>query len=232
MSMSTAIESAIEPLLHSPCLREIVDALQARVQEESARRHAFYEELRDDQKAEFIEGQMILHSPARNKHLIVRQNLETLLRTYVGVHRLGEVRGEKCLCVFPRNDYEPDVVFFGPQRAAGLTGETMKFPIPDFAAEVLSESTAARDRGVKFEDYEAHGVAEYWILDPDAEVVEQYLRRGDRFYLALKSGSGEITSPTVAGFRIPIRAMFDPAENLAALRQLIAPAGERGALAP
>ena len=225
MRMSTAIESAIEPLLHSPCLREIVEALQNRVREESALRHAFYEDLRDDQKAEFIDGQVILNSPARNKHLIVRQHLEKLLHTYVGVHGLGEVRGEKCLCVFPRNDYEPDVVFFGPQRAAGLTGETMKFPIPDFAAEVLSESTAARDRGVKFEDYEAHGVTEYWILDPDAEVIEQYIRRGDRFCLALKSGSGEIASTTVVGFRIPIRALFDPAENLAALRQLIAPEG-------
>ena len=53
----------------------------------------------------------------------------------------------------------------------------------------------------------------------DAEIVEQYVRRGDRFHLVLKSGSGEIASPTVAGFRIPIRAIFDPAENLATLRR-------------
>ena len=64
-------------------------------------------------------------------------------------------------------------------------------------------------------------MAEYWIIDAEAEVVEQYLRRGDRFYLALKSGSGEIASPTVPGFRIPIRALFHPADNLAALRQLM-----------
>ena len=119
---------------------------------------------------------------------------------------LGLVHGEKCLCVFPRNYYEPDVVFFRPDKAAGLADDTMKFPIPDFVAEILSESTEGRNRGVKFEDYESHGVAEYWIIDAEAEVVEQYLRRGDRFYLALKSGSGEIASPTVPGFRIPIRA--------------------------
>ena len=149
----------------------------------------------------------------------MRQNLERLLGTYVNLRGVGKVHGEKCLCVFPRNDYEPDVVFFGAEKAAGLADDTMKFPIPDFVAEVLSASTEDRDRGVKFEDYESHGVAEYWIVDADAEIVEQYLRRGDRFYLALKSGSGEIASPTVPGFRIPIRSLFDPADNLAALRQ-------------
>jgi len=219
--MNTALESAIQPLLHSPLLPEIVDNLQARIRQEAARRGSFYEDLRDDQKAEFVDGQVILHSPARDKHLAVRQHLERLLGTYVSVQRVGKVRTEKCLCVFPRNDYEPDVVFFGPDKAAGLADDTMKFPIPDLVAEILSESTEDRDRGVKFEDYESHGVAEYWIIDADAEIVEQYLRRGERFYLALKSGSGEIASPTVPGFRIPIRAMFHQADNLAALRQLM-----------
>jgi hypothetical protein len=41
------------------------------------------------------------------------------------------------------------------------------------------------------------------------------------FQLALKSGSGEIASPTVAGFRNPIRAIFDPAENFATLRRFM-----------
>ena len=219
--MSSTIESAIQPLLHSPLLPEIVETLQSRVREEAARRRRFYENLRDDQKAEFVDGQMIMHSPARDKHIAVRQNLERLLGTYVSLQEVGKVRTEKCLCVFPRNDYEPDVVFFGPEKSAGLADDTMKFPVPDFVVEVLSESTEDRDRGVKFEDYESHGVAEYWIIDAEAEVVEQYLRRGERFCLALKSGSGEITSPTVAGFRIPIRALFHPADNLAALRQLM-----------
>ena len=185
------------------------------------RRQEFYEEISDDQKAEFIDGEVVLHSPARNKHIVVRQHLETLFRTYVGLQGLGHVLGEKCLCVFPRNDYEPDIVFFGPEKTAGLTDDTMKFPIPDLVVEVLSDSTESRDRGVKFEDFELHGVAEYWIVDADAEIVEQYVRSGNRFRLAVKSGSGEITSPTVAGFRIPIRAIFDPAENLAALRRLM-----------
>ena len=87
--MSSAIESAIEPLLHSPLLCEIAETLQSRVRDEAERRRKFYRELRDDQKAEFVDGQVILHSPARDKHIAVRQNLERVLGTYTA-------RGSQC----------------------------------------------------------------------------------------------------------------------------------------
>jgi Uma2 family endonuclease len=74
---------------------------------------------------------------------------------------------------------------------------------------------------VKFEDYAAQGVAEYWIVDPDAEVVEQYLARDGRYELKLKSGSGELTSPTLGGMTLPIKAFFNQSENLAAIQSLV-----------
>jgi len=89
--------------------------------------------------------------------------------------------------------------------------------------------------GVKFEDYEAHGVAEYWLVDPDARFVEQYVRDDDGFRLVLKSGSGEVTSATsatIAGFSVPIRAVFDSSENLVTLRRLLAPEGNPAKNAP
>ena len=215
------LEATLEPLRHSPRLPDIVEALQTQLGDEALRRRKFYQDMSDEQKMEFIDGEVVLHSSAKNRHLVAKKNLLVLLDACVKMNRLGEVRDEKCLCVFPRNDYEPDIVFFGPEKAAAFASETMKFPVPDFAVEILSESTAARDRGVKFEDFAAHGVAEYWIIDAELEVVEKYLQRGEVFELALKSGSGFIESPVITGFRIPIRAIFDAAENLAALRALL-----------
>ena len=213
----------LEPILHSPRLPEFAAVLNERLREEAERRERFYEEMSDDQKVEFISGQVVLGEPSRNSHLIARGSLANLLHTYVEIHNLGAVRVEKCLCVFPRNDYEPDIVFFGPEKASRFYSNTMKFPVPDFAVEVLSESTERRDRGVKFEDYEAHGVQEYWIIDPTEgrEVVEQYLLEDGSFQLRLKSGSGEIASQVIPGFRIPIRAIFDTKENLTALRTIL-----------
>ena len=177
--------------------------------------------MTDAEKVEFIDGEVVMHSPARNMHLIAQMNIQQLLTVYAVQQGAGAVRGEKCLCVFPRNDYEPDVAFFGRDKAATFTPNTMKFPVPDLAVEVLSVSTVSRDRGVKFDDYAAQGVAEYWIVDPDMEVIEQYLARDGQFELKLKSNSGDLTSPTLGGLTLPIKDFFDPQENLAALQSLV-----------
>ncbi len=197
--------------------------LAKRLQDESALRQKFYQDVSDDIKAEFIDGEVVLHSPAMNRHLVARDRLAVLINLWVEAKGLGAARGEKCLCVFPRNDYEPDIVFFGKEKAAMLRPTTMKFPVPDFAVEVLSDSTASRDRGVKYRDFEAHGVGEYWIIDPEHEIVEQHVREEGKegFTLATKSGSGEIESRVIAGFRIPVRAVFDASENMAAMRRLL-----------
>ncbi len=212
----------LSPILKSPRLPDIAATLVNRLRDETERRERFYDEMSDDQKVEFIAGEVIVHSPARNRHLCAKLELAALLKYFVNHHRLGEVRDEKCLCVFPRNDYEPDVVYFGHEKSAAFTKQTMKFPVPDLAVEVLSDTTEQRDRGVKFEDYEAHGVREYWIVDAEAESVEQYVLEEGAFRLLLKSGSGDIESRVVTGFRIPIRAIFDSATNLETLRRLLA----------
>jgi Uma2 family endonuclease len=168
-----------------------------------------------------LRGEVILHSPARNWHLVAKQNAANLLLNFVRTRQLGAVRDEKCLCVFPRNDYEPDIVFFGPEKAATIQPDTLKFPVPDLAVEVLSESTEARDRGVKFADFEAHGVREYWIIDPESKTLEQYVMKEGRFVLEMKSGSGEVRSTAVPGFVIPVAAIFDDAANLASLRAML-----------
>jgi Uma2 family endonuclease len=216
--MSTLDLTAI---LNSPRLPDIVATLNDRLRIESEARQRFYDEMSDDQKVEFIDGEVVMHSPARNQHLLAKYNLSILLGTFVRQHRLGEVRDEKCLCVFPRNDYEPDIVFFGPDKSATFMPKTMKFPVPDFVIEILSESTQSRDRGVKFEDYEAHGVREYWIVDAETETVEQYAIENGAFRLLLKSGSGEVASQVVTGFRLPIRAIFDSNANLSAFKTIL-----------
>ena len=211
------MNALVEEILKSPTFPEIVDDLQRRLAEERARRVKFYEEITEDQKAEFI-----MHSPARERHSAAKDHAQALLQTYVRLRGLGIVRGEKALCVFPRNDYEPDVCFFGREKAGRITADTLKYPIPDFIAEILSESTGKVDRGQKFKDYQAHGVGEYWIIDPDQEVLEQYVARDGEFQLVQKSGTGEVRSTVVAGFIIPVCALFDAEVNLATLRQLLA----------
>ena len=209
-------------LFASPRLPDIAQEINERLRSEAEKRSRFYQDMTDKRKMEFIGGEVVLHSPAKARQLRAKDNLLRMVQNFVIARDLGEVMDEKTLCVFPRNDYEPDIVFFGPAKAAAIQPDTMKFPVPDFAVEVLSESTEARDRGVKFQDYEAHGVREYWIIDAEEEWVEQYVEKEGRFELRLKSGSGEIASTVIEGFCVPVKALFDSKESLRVMQTLLA----------
>jgi len=215
------MKSVLAPLLESPELPDYVDELARTLARERQRREKFYDELTEDGSFEFINGEVVMHSPAKHKHNVTVKNLLRLLTTHVELGGLGVAVSEKALCVFPRNDYEPDIVFFGRKKAQTITGDTLKYPIPDFIVEVLSDSTAKNDRGVKFRDYAAHGVGEYWIVDPDTESVEQFVPKSGRYAKARRQKSGMIASDVVAGFRIPVRAIFDGRANFVALRKML-----------
>ncbi|HEY3322981.1 MAG TPA: Uma2 family endonuclease [Planctomycetota bacterium] len=211
----------MDKLKQSPQLPKYVERAQRYLEEERRRREAFYEQIREDQKAEFINGEVIVHSPAQVRHTATEGNIYKLLDTYVQRHEQGWVGFEKVLICLARNDYEPDVVYFGPAKAGAITPEQQRLPAPDLVVEVLSPSTESTDRGTKFEDYAANSVMEYWIVDPASEVVEQYLLKGEGYQLALKSGSGELRSTAIEGLVLPIRAFFDRGENLKALQTIV-----------
>jgi Uma2 family endonuclease len=210
-----------QELLHSPRLAQYARQIQAVLNEEANRRQAFYAQISEGDKAEFINGEIILHSPVRLRHNSSFGNLYLLLKTYVMVKGLGYVGHEKIMISLTRNDYEPDICYFNKAKSDLFRPDQMRFPAPDFVAEVLSGSTAANDRGVKWVDYAAHGIAEYWIIDPDAETLEQHRLQGDAYELVIKAKTGKVESFSIPGFIIPIRAIFDETENQAALQMLL-----------
>lgn len=215
------MDAVLEQLLDSPklalYLRQIEDVLE---REKAARQH-FYKDLRDDVKAEFINGEIVMHSPVKKSHNDCGRRLLMLLSAYVQKQGLGFVGYEKILIRLTRNDYEPDLCFFKQERSKMFTPEQMFFPAPDFVVEILSESTTNNDRTTKFKDYAAHGVKEYWIIDPVQSSLEQYLLEQDDYKLALKSDSGLVKAREVPGFDIPIQAVFNDSENLRTLEQLL-----------
>jgi Uma2 family endonuclease len=211
----------LDALLKSPALPDIIQEVNEVISRERRLREKFYKDITPEHKWEFILGEVIMHSPALNRHLLATQRLFQLMNIFTVAGKLGQVRTEKAMTVFPRNDFEPDIVFFGPVKSTLIDADTLRFPIPDLIVEVLSPSTEARDRGVKFQDYEFHGVREYWIVDAVEETVELY-RLSDGAYLpAERQKEGTLASDVLPGFQIPVRAIFDETENLATLRRLM-----------
>jgi Uma2 family endonuclease len=214
-------ETHLEAILDSPAAPTLVARLQTRLEEERQRRQQFYADIDDEMKAEFINGEVVVHSPVKKEHTDAVGFLYQLLNPFARLAKLGYVGYEKVMTALSRNDYEPDMVFFGNEKAAHFRKGQWKYPAPDFVVEVLSESTEANDRGIKFSDYAAHGVREYWIIDPAEESVEQYFLQDGAFKLHLKAQRGLIESRVVQGFSIEIRAIFEEAANMEALRKIM-----------
>jgi len=209
-------------MVHSPRLPQYLRELKEILVAERPKRRQFLDALREDQKAEFINGEVIVHSPVASEHEMASFNLAQLMNLYVQKHDLGRVTHEKALISLTRNDYEPDICFFDSTKAGLIKPRQMKFPAPDMIVEVLSPSTERIDRTTKFEDYADHGVGEYWIVDPAKRTIEQYLLTGDQYELEFKGRTGRIKCKVIDGLDLPVRAVFDSKENLKAIAQIVA----------
>jgi len=214
-----------EKILERPDAPQQLEHIQNVLNDERRRRNEFYEWVTEDMKAEFINGEVIVHSPVTRKHWRTSNLLSRLLSIFATVKNLGEVATEKAMISLTRNDYEPDICFFSAAQVATFEEDQVLFPAPDFVVEILSRKTAKHDRGVKRDDYAAHGIREYWIVDPLRQQIEQYLlpteEAREYFPPRIHRLDDDIESRVIQGFIIPVRAVFEEAANVEAMQALI-----------
>ncbi len=213
-------DSLLQQVIRSPRLGLYAQRIRHLLDAEREARERFYEELDEGQKAEFINGEVIVHSPVRLAHTDSGGLIIMLMRAYVSKRGLGFVGYENAMVSLTRNDYMPDVFFIRRDRARHFEADQMHYPAPDLVVEILSPSTEANDRGVKFDDCAAHGVEEYWIVHPSEKVVEQYLLEDGAMRLAQRSADGYLHCQVIDGFEIPVRAVFDELEASRTLNRL------------
>jgi Uma2 family endonuclease len=119
-----------------------------------------------------------------------------------------------------RNVFLPDLAFYAKHKHH-LIRETYIDGPPDLVVEVLSPTTGERDIGVKFAEYEQHGVSEYWVLDPETLAHRFYAREGE-LLSEFAHGAERIPSHVIPGLVLE-RAWLKPdalppvAEALASL---------------
>jgi len=214
------MNAKLTPIVKSLHFYKYVNRLKRIANEEMKLRELFYDTISEQQKAEFINGQTIMHSPVKYMHNIAGGYLYKLLSFYVDSNDLGFVGYEKILISLTRNDFEPDICFFNKEKSEKFTPNQMKFPAPDFIAEILSESTEKIDRGIKMLDYALHHVQEYWIIDPENQTIEQYKLVKKKYQLEFKAKNGNIKSITIPNFEIPVQAVFDKQEFLNTMAKL------------
>ncbi len=143
-------------------------------------------------KSEYVDGAVYAMSGASVPHNLIVSNLIVALGS--------QLRGGPCR-IFPgdlkvhvpsgKNYFYPDVSvvcgeieFFDEERDVILN--------PTIIIEVLSKSTAAFDRGKKFQSYQQIvSLREYLLVSQDEQVIEHYLRQHDDHWLYTRIGHGE-----------------------------------------
>jgi Uma2 family endonuclease len=158
----------------------------------------------EDFRAEIINGELYAMSPPLSIHQLILSDLLITIGAWLKGKPCRVIPAPFGVRLFPRVDrrddtvLEPDlVVICDPAKIdkRGCNGA------PDLIIEILSPSTASRDRVVKFNLYLKAGVKEYWILDPEEQSVQVHI---------LKEGRYDTTVYGIYNPDDPIKGIPDP----------------------
>ncbi len=129
---------------------------------------------RDGNKYECIDGKLFVTPAPRPVHAIAQELLREHLHhaLYAAGQTLRVFDATQDVRATATDQVQPDL-FVLRERASA----TMRLDAPGcvvLIAEVLSASTAKRDRGIKRRLYQRIELPEYWIVDVDARCIERW----------------------------------------------------------
>ena len=146
----------------------------------------------DGNRYEFIGGRLYVTAAPVIRHQRISRRLQAALMRILQDGGRGEVFYAPCLVEFlgTGDRVQPDLLFVAQERRE-IIGEKQLLGAPDLVVEILSPSTAHRDRGIKLDLYARSGVRQYWIVDPVEDVVDVW-RFGDEPGPGHERVSGEL----------------------------------------
>ena len=166
----------------------------------------------DGKRHELIDGEHYVTPSPNTKHQRVSGNLYFLMRAWLEEHPIGQVFYAPFDVVFSRFDVvEPDLLYVSNERMKEIVTAQHVTGAPDIVVEIGSPGTRKRDETIKRRLYERSGVSEYWVLDPDLDVVRVYRREGAAFTRPVERSTeaGDVlTTPHLAGLEIPLTRLF------------------------
>ncbi len=166
--------------------------------------------VREDQKADLIDGVIYMASPENTEANELFVWLLWVMSGFVSARKLGKCYASRvALRLDVKNNPEPDILFLktahlGRVERGGINGPA------DLAVEFVSPDSVARDYEQKRRQYGRYGIPEYWIVDEELQKVT-LLRLGTRKkYREIKPQKGALASDVVPGFWLRPEWLWHP----------------------
>ena len=167
----------------------------------------------DARRHELIDGEhYVTPSPStRHQRLVLR--LSVALATWVDRHpTAGEVFVAPFDVVFtPFDVVEPDLLFVAADQREIVTEQHVR-GAPALVVEVLSPGTRRVDEQVKHRLFQREGVREYWLVDPELDIVKVFRRGSDGTFPRVAELSSDavdtLKTPLLPGFTLPLVRLF------------------------
>jgi len=176
----------------------------------------------DNALVEWVDGEIIVMSPVSFDHASILMFLGRLMSDYVEAHGLGQVVFAPFLMRLASrpSGREPDLLFVAGDHLDRVQPTYLDGPA-DIAVEIVSPDSVSRDRGDKFAEYEAAGVREYWLIDPERQEALFYaLGPAGRYQRVSTDAGGIFRSTVLPGFWLCVDWLWQrPLPKLAEVRR-------------
>jgi Uma2 family endonuclease len=166
----------------------------------------------DGKRHELIDGEHYVTPSPNTKHQRISGTLYGLIWNWLESHPTGQVFHAPYDVVFSEFDVvEPDLIYLSKERAAQVLTPLHARGVPELVVEIASKGTRKRDETIKRRLYERVGVDEYWIVDPEIDVVRVYRRSGEGFGRLVelsREAADVLATPLLPGLALPLSRVF------------------------
>ena len=171
----------------------------------------------DGRRHEIIDGEHYVTPSPNLRHQRLVGRLHLSIGNYLATHPgAGQVFLAPLDVVLSYHDVvEPDLLFVAGDQSAIMTDKNIQGP-PALVIEVFSKSTRKKDAQTKRRLFERTGVREYWLVDPELDLVQVLRASASGKLVRVEELSAEddatLTTPLLPEWQLSMRTLFtDPA---------------------
>lgn len=161
-------------------------------------------------RLELVDGEVAVSPSPIPEHSFVDRMLSIILGNHILMFDLGRLYGDVDTLFGPTDVRRPDLIYFQKSRVHLVGPKAIEGP-PDLCVEIISPSSETIDKVDKFEQYEAGGVAYYWIIDPAERTARAWeLQNGKYALVAEGRGEDVVHFPPFIDLAIPLVKLWHP----------------------